>query len=143
MPVGVMMSCAALMCLVLSSSPGLWVAIAALALMALFQDLAIPSVWAYAQDVGGKNVGAALGWGNMWGNLGAAVSPPLLNKVVGEEQWDRAFLLCAAAFLVSGLCALGIDASKPITPPPFSCSPIRAFLTCRGPASPRNWVTSS
>lgn len=114
LPIAVMMGGAALMCGVLSSSPGLWFSIGALALMAMFQDMGIPSVWAYAQDVGGKNVGTALGWGNMWGNLGAALSPVLLTEVQQEGGWAAAFALCACSYLFSATCGLLLDASKPI-----------------------------
>jgi len=80
-------------------------------------DLGTASVWAFSQDVGGRNVGSILGWGNMWGNLGAAVTPPVLLWVVGEpERWNYAFLTCAAAFLLSGVAALGINATIPIAP---------------------------
>ena len=52
-----------------------------LRVMAFLVDLGIPSIWAFAQDVGGRHVGAALGWGNMWGNLGAAASPVALQII--------------------------------------------------------------
>ena len=74
-------------------------------------------MWAYGQDVGGRYVGSILGWGNMWGNFGAAVSPVLLNRVIGEGQnWDAVFLTCAGAFLISGLASLGIDATEAVFP---------------------------
>jgi hypothetical protein len=73
-------------------------------------------VWALNQDVGGRNVGSVLGLGNMWGNLGAAVSPLLLNWVVGDGRWDLAFWTCAGAFLLSGVCSLGVNAAVPIVP---------------------------
>jgi MFS family permease len=114
LPIAAMMGGAALMCGLLSTSPGLWIAIGALALMAMFQDLGIPSVWAYAQDVGGKNVGTALGWGNMWGNLGAALSPVLLTEIHREGGWAAAFALCAGSYGFSATCGLLLDASKPV-----------------------------
>ncbi len=46
-----------------------------LALVGFATDLGIGAVWAYAQDVGGRNCGAVMGWANMWGNLGAASRP--------------------------------------------------------------------
>ena len=80
-------------------------------------------------------VGSVLGWGNMWGNLGAAVTPPLLIWIVsssaewelpamlawmvGEginQNWNLAFLTCAAAFLIAGIAALGMNASVPVVP---------------------------
>jgi ACS family glucarate transporter-like MFS transporter len=76
------------------------------------------------QDVGGKYVGAILGWGNMWGNLGAAVSPPLLNWVsagvgpggVATHNWNIAFAVCGVSFIVSGLASLRINAAESIAP---------------------------
>jgi MFS family permease len=103
---------AAFVACLLMESPGS--VTAALCVVAVSTDLGVPAVWAFMQDVGGRHVGAVLGWGNMWGNLGAAVSPVLLNAVIGPGRWDACFLACAAAFLVSGVAALGIDARVPI-----------------------------
>lgn len=113
-PIAAMMTMCSLMCGVVSTSPGLWIAVGALAVMALCQDLGIPSVWAYAQDVGGRNVGTVLGWGNMLGNLGAALSPVLLTEVRQQGGWGAAFALCSGVYAVSVVCGLLLDASKPV-----------------------------
>jgi sugar phosphate permease len=89
-------------------------ATAAFALVALATDLGTPAVWAFMQDAGGRHVGSILGWGNMWGNFGAALSPLVLNRVIEGYGWNALFLICAAAYLVAGLAALGIDATVPI-----------------------------
>lgn len=92
-----------------------WVAVAAFSLIAFLVDLAIPAVWAFQQDVGGRYVGSVLGWGNMWGNFGAAVAPVVsLWMLDATHSWNAVFLFGAVAFLVSGLAALGIDATRPI-----------------------------
>jgi nitrate/nitrite transporter NarK len=91
-----------------------WAMTLAFSVVALATDLGIGAVWAFQQDVGGRYVGSVLGWGNMWGNFGAALSPLLLNRLVKHAGWDAAFLACAAGFLLSGVAALGIDATKPI-----------------------------
>lgn len=96
-----------------------WYFIAAFSLVAFSTDLGSAAVWAFAQDVGGRYVGVMLGWGNMWGNLGAGISPPLIYApILGESpaisDWNTMFWVCAAAFFVSGLCGLGIDATRPI-----------------------------
>ncbi len=114
LPIACMMGLCACMCGVLSASPGLWLGVAALALMAFGQDLGIPSVWAYAQDVGGRNVGAALGFGNMLGNLGAALSPLLLGEVRRAGGWEAAFGLCAVCYVTAALAGLMLDASKSV-----------------------------
>jgi sugar phosphate permease len=91
-----------------------WQATVAFAVVALATDLGTASVWAFMQDVGGRYIGSILGWGNMWGNVGAAVSPLVLNWVVADLGWDAAFLTCAGSFLLSGVAALGVDARIPI-----------------------------
>jgi ACS family glucarate transporter-like MFS transporter len=96
---------------------GPWAVTAAFAVVAFATDFGNPAMWAFNLDVGGRYVGSVLGWGNMWGNFGAALSPLLLNAVIGDGgYWNWAFVTCAAAFLFSGLCALGINATVPIAP---------------------------
>jgi MFS family permease len=96
-----------------------WLATAAFALGFFFVDLGVSSVWAYMQDVGGKNVGAVLGWGNMWGNFGAALAPLLYEAILGGhpkmEEWNTMFLVCAGLFVVSGLAGLGVNATVPVS----------------------------
>jgi len=112
LPIMTVMSGCALMCSIMATTPPLWLAITALAFLAFCQDLGIPSVWAYAQDVSGKNVGAVLGFGNMLGNFGAALSPILLTEIQLEGGWSAAFGVCAVAYLVSIGCGYRLDASK-------------------------------
>jgi nitrate/nitrite transporter NarK len=98
--------------------PSPYVAAALFATVAFSTGLGTPASWAFCQDVGGKQVGSILGFGNMWGNLGAAVNAPLMGWAVGpSEQWNYAFITCAAAFFLSGIVALGINATIPIVPP--------------------------
>jgi ACS family glucarate transporter-like MFS transporter len=103
-----------LACLVLHDP---WLFVAAFAVVSFSVDLGTPSVWAFMQDVGGRHVGSVLGWGNMWGNIGAAVSPLALNALAESRGWDAVFLACATAFFISGIAALGVDATIPIAPP--------------------------
>lgn len=81
-------------------------------------DFGAPATWAFAQDIGGRHVASVLGWGNMWGNIGAAVGPLIYNFVLGESpktaQWNWLFATCAAAFAISGCCAFIMDARKPL-----------------------------
>lgn len=98
--------------------PSPWGAVAAFSLVAFATDLGTGSIWAFNQDIGGRNVGSILGWSNMWGNLGAAAAPPFLIFVIGKSfNWDAAFITCGAAFLLSGLLCLLVDATVPIAPP--------------------------
>ena len=90
-----------------------------LAVVGLATDLGTPAVWAFGQDVGGRHVGSAVGWGNMWGNLGAALSPKLFGLIVGAAGtaalgWQYAFATCAAINLIAAVAAIGVNASKPL-----------------------------
>ena len=92
-----------------------WVLTGAFALVAFSVDLGVPATWAFCQDVGGRHVGSVLGWGNMWGNLAAFISPWLLNRLFEVNQdWNLSFLACAVSFFISGLAGLGVDATRPI-----------------------------
>jgi sugar phosphate permease len=105
-----------LVCLGLDSP---WPATVAFCVVAISTDLGTPAVWAFMQDTGGRHVGSILGWGNMWGNLGSALSPVVVTWLVDPEKggsWNAGFLACAAAFLIAGVASLGIDASIPIAP---------------------------
>ena len=98
--------------------PLTFVVVVMFAMVAFFTGIGTPAMWAFNQDVGGKYVGSVLGWGNMWGNFGAAVTAPLLLWVVGDaEVWNYAFVTCAGAFFLSGVVALGVNAAIPIAPP--------------------------
>ena len=113
-PIGVALICCSLCCMVVPNVVEPWHAVMALGAMALFVDISNPSTWAFAQDVGGKNVGAALGWGNMWGNLGAALSPSLLTEIKIHFGWDAAFFVCAAVFACASALGFMLNSSKTI-----------------------------
>ncbi|MCA9069348.1 MAG: MFS transporter, partial [Planctomycetaceae bacterium] len=96
-----------------------WVFVAAFSLVTFSTDLGTAAMWAYNQDVGGHYVGSILGWGNMWGNLGAGIAPSLIyDPILGENpaigDWNTMFIVCAGVFVLSGLFGLGVDASSPI-----------------------------
>lgn len=105
-------------CLIVTQVDSAWTAILILGAMAFLVDMGNPSVWAFAQDVGGKNVGAALGWGNMFGNLGAFASPILLTIVKDQAGWNAAFVVCAGSFAAAGCAGFLLNASKPLDPQP-------------------------
>ncbi|HUP81438.1 MAG TPA: MFS transporter, partial [Pirellula sp.] len=104
-----------LSCLRLESA---WAFIAAASLVAFVTDMSVPAIWAYMQDVGGKNTAAVFGWGNMWGNLGAATTPLLvpivLKKWDTNGDWHEAFWLFSLGYLIAALAALGINANRPV-----------------------------
>jgi ACS family glucarate transporter-like MFS transporter len=90
--------------------------------------------------VGKRNVGVVLGWGNMWGNLGAFVSPiillPLTNAFATKDAgYEALFLVCAAVFIFIGIVSLFIDASKVIGETP-SPAPIDSAMGIRAGEPP-------
>ena len=93
-----------------------WSITAMMAIVAFSVDFAVPSVWAFTQDVGGKYVGSVLGFGNMFGNFGAAVSGPLLAYISMEYSWNFMFLVCAGVLCVSSAAGFLVDASRPLVP---------------------------
>jgi len=116
-----LVSCYAVACLAYLSClhiDSAWGFIAAAAVVAFATDMSIPVIWAYMQDVGGKNTAAVFGWGNMWGNFGAgtmaALVPFILEKWDHDGNWHVAFYVFAGAFFIAGLSALGINAKRKI-----------------------------
>jgi len=96
--------------------------VAMLCAVALCVDLGVPATWAFAQDIGGRHTGAVLGWANMCGNFGAALSPVLLGWVqrsfavadVPTSGWPAAFVVCAVTFSVAATAALGLNSTRPL-----------------------------
>jgi nitrate/nitrite transporter NarK len=103
--------------LMLLFEPSPWTCTILFAVVAFGTDMGSPAVWAYYQDVGGRSIAAVLGWGNMWGNFGAMVSPLLIGWIARQWSWNAAFTTCAAAFLLAGVCGLAIDATRPVVDP--------------------------
>ncbi len=83
-------------------------------------DMGNPGFWAWCQDVGGKYVGSVVGWGNMWGNFGAAIAPEIFIFIKSKYPddlmagWSAVFYVCALVQVVGALAALGIDATHPL-----------------------------
>jgi MFS family permease len=95
-----------------------WAYVAALSFVAVSVDVGVPSVWAYMQDVGGKHTASILGWGNMWGNLGAAAATEIYARILGKSaglfEWNLLFTVLGGVFLLGALGAWVMDSSKPI-----------------------------
>ncbi len=116
--IGTRFLAAAIYFFVLESSSA-WQATVALMAMAFVCDLGVPATWSFAQDVGGRSVGSVLGWGNMFGNLGAAAAPQIYgwaDKGLGSTDMTGTLYAAMGGFIVSGIAAFGINAAKPLVP---------------------------
>jgi ACS family glucarate transporter-like MFS transporter len=83
-----------------------------------FADLGLPAMWTFMQDISGKCQAQLFGWGNMWGNFGAAIMPMLFSAVLKSFDTNHDFhegvWLCAGAFVLAGAFALFVNAEKPV-----------------------------
>jgi len=89
-------------------------AVAAIALASLGNDLALPGAWTTCMDIGGPWVGTLSGMMNMVGNVGGFLSPIVLGYIVGRTgNWNLTFHVTAVIYLGGALCWWLID---PVTP---------------------------
>jgi nitrate/nitrite transporter NarK len=104
------------MYLIAWGSHDLWLTVGVMAGAYFFADLAIGSMWATLQDIGGRNLGSVLGFTNMCGNLAAGVASWWFGYLAQGNNWPAVFLISAASFFLVAGCWLGIDASRPLLP---------------------------
>ena len=91
-----------------------YAAVAAIALVAFCNDIQMPGAWTACMDVGGRSVATLSGTMNMMGNVGGFLSPIICGLVVQRTgNWNVAFYVTAAAYLVGAVCWLLMD---PVTP---------------------------
>src|SRR5262249_21124526 len=95
-----------------------WLFAVCLGLMVFSADSGLPATWAWAQDVGGRNVAPIFGWANMWGNFGAALQANLSVWLLasfdpGHDQ-HILFVAGAVAFTLAGILSLGINAARQV-----------------------------
>ena len=77
-------------------------------------DLFLGTTWSTYQDIGGAYVGSILGFANMCGNLGAALSTRIIGSLAEESQWTSVFAMSCGSFLVATICWFWIDPRVPI-----------------------------
>ena len=91
-----------------------YLAVAAIAMVAFCNDIQMPGAWTACMDVGGKSVATLSGTMNMMGNVGGFVSPIVCGYIVRQTgNWNLAFYVTAAAYVMGMFCWLLMD---PVTP---------------------------
>lgn len=89
-------------------------AVSAIGLASLCNDVTIPGSWTTCMDIGGRYVGTISGMMNMVGNIGGFLSPIVLGYIVGRTgNWDLTFYVTAVVYAGGALCWWIID---PVTP---------------------------
>lgn len=99
-----------------------WVLIPLFFAISFSIDLGLGSSWTAVQDIGGKNVGLILGICNMCGNLGAAGFGYLSGRYADAKDWNTIFYISTGSLVVTLICWLIIDPTKPIRIPVKSAS---------------------
>ncbi len=100
------------------STPSPWLATLWFGLATFFADLGLAAVWTTMQDISGRHQAQLFGWSNMWGNFGAALMPLLFTGVLKafdtNHDYHEGVWLCAAAFVLAGFFAMGVNAERPV-----------------------------
>jgi len=111
MTAGLLVGC---MYLVVPQLSNVWILVAGLIVIAFTIDFGLGATWASYQDIGGKNVAAILGIGNMCGNLGAAYFARLIGILADNDQWNAVFYIAAGAMFTAACGWMLFDASRPV-----------------------------
>ena len=78
------------------------------------------SVSTDSESAAGADLSAIRTWAWMQGQdpgrLGDPADRAHVTAVVAEGGWEMCFVACAAAFLVAGVAALGVDSRIPVVP---------------------------
>jgi len=72
--------------------------------------------WAIPLDIGGDYAGSVSSVMNMCGNIGSAISPPVLAYLVRSYGWSVPFLVSFALCIAAALLFTRIDATRKISP---------------------------
>jgi len=91
-----------------------YLAVAAIALVAFFNDVQMPGAWTACMDVGGKAVATLAGTMNMVGNIGGFLSSIACGYIVQvTKSWSLVFYVTAAMYVLGIFFWLAMD---PVTP---------------------------
>ncbi len=87
----------------------------AMGLASLCNDLTMPGSWSTCMDVGAKYAGTLSGSMNMMGSIGAAVAPLVIGIILDSSgrNWALTFWISGIIYFLGGFCWLWLD---PVTP---------------------------
>lgn len=70
--------------------------------------------WAAANDIGRNFAGTVSGWMNLWGNIGALLSPFLAGALVASLGWTMTFQLLIIPAVIAAILWLFVSPDKPL-----------------------------
>lgn len=95
--------------------PNLGSAIALLVAAAFLAALGGPCAYSTAIDISGRHVAPFFGMMNMWGNIGAGVTPILLGLLFSQiDNWNVVLIIFGAIYLFGAVCWALIDPARKI-----------------------------
>jgi MFS transporter, ACS family, glucarate transporter len=106
---------AGLVTLFIPSLPTHELVILALCLASLFQDLAIPIIWAVTADVGERYAATVAGCMNCINGAGGILGIWLAPILANNYGWNRVFIINGAVYLAGALLWLRVNASERLT----------------------------
>jgi ACS family glucarate transporter-like MFS transporter len=98
--------------LLASMTDNIWLFAFEMAAIYFLADLALGSLWAVYQDIGGASTASVLGFANMCGNLGAAVFSWQIGALAKGGDWSTVFYLSSTALALMAVCWLIVDPTR-------------------------------
>ncbi|MDO8539087.1 MAG: MFS transporter [Opitutaceae bacterium] len=92
-------------------------AMVAMGLASLGNDLTMPGSWSTCMDVGGSYAGTLSGSMNMMGSFGAMLAPLVIGMILDftGRSWAVTFWISGTIYFLGGICWLFLDPVTPIT----------------------------
>jgi sugar phosphate permease len=109
---GFVIAGAAIIPATLTADPFTCVLLSCLAFFGL--EFTVGVSWAVPLDIGGDFAGSVSAVMNTCGNMGGAISGPILAYLVGAYSWDAPFLVASALCVLAAVLFMRIDASRRI-----------------------------
>jgi len=109
---GFLLAAGAIVPAALTANPIVCVWFSCIAFFAL--ELTVGVSWAIPLDIGGDYAGSVSAVMNTWGNVGGAISGPVLAYLVVAYSWEMPFLVGAGLCVIAAALFWRIDASRRI-----------------------------
>ncbi|HEV3236282.1 MAG TPA: MFS transporter [Gemmataceae bacterium] len=113
---------AGIVTLFIPSLPTHQLVIGALCLASVFQDLAIPIIWAVTADIGERYAATVAGCMNCVNGVGGILGIWLAPRLAAEYSWNHVFIINGCVYLLGALLWLRVNATERIDAPNLPAS---------------------